>query len=671
MESIFRGSPSYDTPTYIKGHRSELLTQVGANELNTYKNFGIFHTFNDVHPIKWKDTKSDEIDGSGLKGTPGVRSIFNMYSAVLTGAASANTIKTRDQQNTAMKKLVHRMSEIRLSNNVPLLDTPENRKRQRQKSDCSVGALVRASRAGMFGKNIYNYADFMYCTHLGVVPNNYLITLRRFPVPVLDSMMPAGSPRSRRKSKHDETVGPIGTMVSWMGVSGNEMKSILSYSYKMAFEEKQAGWEEVSKIGGGDSGILNTMEAAINPASRNAFTGGTSIPVLDDYMGKFFSNAGGPYSQRPEIDANKVYGPIDRVKKNYRRSEAGLDWDMKFSVVFEYELKAYNGINPRQAMLDLIAQILSVTYTTGGFWKGGYRGGGIGQSSAFRNLNIFKARGNFTNFMDAFSKDVSSLSAKATNWISEQGGILGAIKSILNAVGGLLVGGLLNSLGRPARYHANSLLSEAPVGLWHITVGNPWHPIISMGNMILLNTKIEHSGPLGLDDFPTKLTVTCEFDRGKPRDQYGIEAIYMGGNDRIFHSMSKKVFDMYKASYQYKFGGTDGSLDGFQADADAEVAATQAFNKSVNETATIRASGGDDKSPEFSSPQPRAFIPSNAKNANQYMRECFGQFDDKAILWASREQAEGAFTQSKFEMSPEQKKKAKEAQEKAGRKNRR
>ena len=80
-----------------------------------------------------------------------------------------------------------------------------------------------------------------------------------------------------------------------------------------------------------------------------------------------------------------------------------------------------------------------------------------------------------------------------------------------------------------------------------------------MGNMILLKTEIKHSGPLGLDDFPTNLTVTCDFDRGKPRDQYGVEAIYMNGNDRIYHGMSDKIFDAYKAAEIYKKGKDDGN----------------------------------------------------------------------------------------------------------------
>jgi hypothetical protein len=98
----------------------------------------------------------------------------------------------------------------------------------------------------------------------------------------------------------------------------------------------------------------------------------------------------------------------------------------------------------------------------------------------------------------------------------------------------------------------NSLLSPAPVGFWHVTIGNPHHPIMSMGNMIIKNTTIEHYGPLGLDDFPTGLKVTVELERGKPRDIRDIERIYMHGNDRIYASMGPKIEEMYKYAKNYK-----------------------------------------------------------------------------------------------------------------------
>ena len=64
--------------------RVDLLSQDVAKELNTYRNFGIFHTYNDIYADHW-DKESGELSGSTKIGTPGVRSIFNKLSAVVTG----------------------------------------------------------------------------------------------------------------------------------------------------------------------------------------------------------------------------------------------------------------------------------------------------------------------------------------------------------------------------------------------------------------------------------------------------------------------------------------------------------------------------------------------------------------------------------------------------------
>ena len=624
----------------------KLLPDSGIDQdLNTYKNFGIFRTWTDVIDQKFTDNKEP---GEQKIGTPGVRSIFNKYSTVLTGASEVLNLAGTKAQKEALEKLVLKgVSEFRISNNTPLIDSPEVRKKLRQTSGCSVKELVSASKAGQFGRAVYSYSDFMYCSHLGVVPNNYLITLRRYPVPINDAMMPIGSGKTRLdKAGKADVVAPISTMVTWLGVSGNELGNILKYSYKMAFEEKQAQWTEVSDHGGGTGGILNGLEAAINPRTRALAVQGTGVPALSNFMPKFFANNAAPYTYMGDWrdeGPGKVYGPIDRVKSNYQRSETGLQMTMQFDLTFEYELKAYNGINPRQALLDLLANVFSTTYTTGGFWKGGYRGGGIRQSSIFSNLSIFKQHGTFTGFMDAFSQDLRTHGKEVYSKFTG-GGLLETIKTVANAIGGLLIGGLLNKLGRPARYHANSLLSEAPVGLWHITIGNPWHPILSLGNMILTNTEITHTGPLGLDDFPSKLIVKCSFDRGKPKDQVGLEAMYMGGNDRIYHSMSQKVLDMYAASYEYKYTNNSES--------------TKENNEILAEAGDLDTYVSNNQPPETYEQQQNEI-----KKGLQYLQEVFGDYDAKTVLWGAREQAEGAFPKNKYDEQEAEERRQKALQE--------
>jgi hypothetical protein len=655
--SIFGKATYQSTHSSHRRGRVDLLSADVAAELNTYKNFGIFHTFNDVHSQGWDATTLEDKeprDGKpDLPGTPGVRSIFNKYSAVLTGWDGEVDLSNSQE---AIKKAVIGASEWRISNNVPLLDTPTNREELRKHSGCTVRELVKASQQGHFGVATYSYADFMYCKYLNKVPNNYLITLRRFPIPVLDSIAPIGTRARRRKNSTDDNLAiPIGTMVTWLGVSGNDMKQILKYSYKMPYKELNAQWEDLTKEGG-DNGLLNGMEAMFNPTARSLYASGGANNALDNFISNHFGMvpaSTGPYTYKDtQYDKTKLYGDIDRVKKAYGRSSEGLDFDQKITLVFEYELRSYNGINPRQAMLDLIASILSVTYTTGGFWKGGYRGGGVRQSSVFSNMAIFKANGGFTDFMDALSKDLKSGVNLLRANITSAGGIVEYAKQMLNMVGGMLMGGMLNKLGRPARYFASSLISDAPVGLWHITIGNPHHPIMQMGNMILTNTEIEHSGPLGLDDFPTNLKVTCTFDRGKPRDQYGIENMYMSGNDRIYHSMSGKLADMYQVAENYK---TNKNYDASKVSAsmsadsvDSLTSTSSSYNTQGQDPQSVAAAAG--KSGMATAKNTAKAISSSSVSAKTW-QYYFGISDGTIAITSSEESDKGAFKRAAVETS--------------------
>lgn len=541
--------------------RDNIIGYQEGRKLNTYYTFHKFAAFNDLFPKgydksnKWKEyvSNKDNTDNSGQGfGSPAARSIFNKSSAVMLGG---------DYSKTGNPFYA---SDWRLSNNVPLMDSPNNRHKIRVKSGCSVKELVDASRQGELGVATYSYSDFMYCKHLGKIPNNYLITLRRFPVPVTDfisalSYDDNNGSRHKGRKKHASKINPpVGTMVTWIGTPGNEMTNLLKYSVKMPYEWKDSQYNQISGGADDQTGVLNSIASAFDSKYRAQYMNGTVGGAFNSYMGKFFPGGPGnpPYSidsMNSWRDENKVYGPVDAIKGTYMRGSKGLEFDQKITLQFDYELRSYNGINPRQAMLDLLSNILTITYSTGSFWGGGYIGGGASQNNIFANLNIFKMGQNkcFTDYVTSFVTDFGNVTESFSKSISAKGGIMGFIKSALDAIGGMFIGSALNKLGRPARVQAASLLSPAPVGFWHVTIGNPRHPIMSMGNMILLNTTIEHYGPLGLDDFPTGLRVICELERGKPRDSRDIEKIYMHGNDRIFSSMGEELKRMYSDSDPY------------------------------------------------------------------------------------------------------------------------
>ena len=540
----------------IRYNREHLLSKSTAEELNTYLNFGVFPTFTDTFVPYYENGKlvdpPKKFNVTAGIGTPGVRSLFNRAGAVVLGSSSGNyniDVSKGDAANTHY---------WRIANNVPLMDSPEARQRIRRSSGCSIKELVKASENGEMGQETYAYSDFMYCKHLGKVSNNYMITLRRFPLPVDDYIGANGEDSDSRIKRAAQNASCIGCMVTWMGVSGNELSNLLKYSFKMPFKEQTAEFQDKQQTADKNTTLLNGIFSSFDSTYQKQYMegyGGEAANSFFDHLGIKMGNP--PYREHLDFrdTRTKVYGPVDTIQSTYIRDEGGLTFEHKISLVFEYELRSYNGINPKQAMLDLISNILNVTYTTGSFWGGGYKGFAASQSNIFANLNIFKAKGGFTDFADKFAKDIASFS-KSTGGF---GDFKETVKQLLNNVGGMLIAGVLNKLGRPQKAMYNALLSPAPIGFWHVTIGNPKRPIMSIGNMVITNVSIEHNGPLGLDDFPTGLKVTVDLDRGKPRDLRDIEKLYMQGTDRIYSSMGDKVFDMYKNAELYKASRTNPS----------------------------------------------------------------------------------------------------------------
>ena len=534
-------TPSKSSFSRARANREYLISQYVAGELNTYTSFTPFSVLADTYMPDYKKSGNQwvEYDTGKKIAAVGVRSLFNRAGAVILDSDTAKSLA----------------GGLRLSNNVPLLDSKENRKAINTMSKCTIKDLVKASEAGTLGREIYSYADFMYCKNLGKVSNNYMITLRRFPLPVDDYISTMGFTTSVRtnKSVRSKNAQPIGCMVTWMGTPGNDMNEILKYDFSMPFKEQQANWEQSNVSADKNGGVLNAVANVFDSKYREQYASGMAGGSMQTYFEQLgFHQGGNPYSVSDFSsfqDSTKVYGPVDSIKSVYKRDSGGLQMSQSFTLTFDYELRSYNGINGKQAFLDLLSNILAVTYSTGTFWGGGYRGGGSHQNNIFANLEIFKCKGGFTDFVEAFSNDVSTLGKQAGAVIDQNGGgwkgVVQTIKAALNSIGGMLLGGALNQLGRPDKQAVNSLLSPAPVGFWHVTIGNPFHPIMSMGNMILKKTTIEHYGPLGLDDFPTGIRVKCELERGKPRDSRDIEKMYMHGNERIYYSMGPKIFDMY------------------------------------------------------------------------------------------------------------------------------
>lgn len=509
----------------------------GSEEVyfNTYRHWKPFavQMQNVVTGEKDKDGEA-KIEATATKGT---KSLFNNFNAVYTS------------------------DDFRIDANMPLLDTPDNRRAQRKNTACTIQDLVEASAAGLMGRQVYNYSDFAYCKHLGKIPNNYLITLRRFGAPCGDriDIRPYSNIVGLDKQLQQH-MPDIGRLITWIGTPGNEMTNILKYSYQMQWEDLEAKLEDVDGHGD-DGGTLAQLFNMANSNYRKQVMQGVSGK---NYAGKKYidgmlgpsgaSSTDPPYPSaewQKQYDSTKVYGPVDVIDKTKKRKR-GLVFEQKFTLTFDYELRSYYGVNGKAAMADLLANILATTYTHGTFWGGERRFIGAAQDNIFANLPIYTLAnsGGLNNpsaVLEAFIDSVHQ-GAQAFTDGTEGESTKDKIQNLAKDIGGMLLGGMLNKLGRPHKYALASLISDAPVGCWHLTIGNPKSPILEVGNLVCTGSEIEHYGPLGLDDFPTGIRVRVNLEHGKPRDIVGIEQMYGRGDSRIYAPLGGKVLDMYKES---------------------------------------------------------------------------------------------------------------------------
>ena len=70
-----------------------------------------------------------------------------------------------------------------------------------------------------------------------------------------------------------------------------------------------------------------------------------------------------------EYDKHRIYTPRNTIQSMHRY-EGNLEFKHEFTLVFSYKLRSYQNINPKSAMLDLLANVFATTYSRGRFWGG-------------------------------------------------------------------------------------------------------------------------------------------------------------------------------------------------------------------------------------------------------------------------------------------------------------
>ena len=417
-----------------------------------------------------------------------------------------------------------------------------------------------------YGLASYRMQDFIYLKYYNQIPNNYMITLRRYTHPCEDHMfgLDMSAEDANRLNGYEDSHFNIATAVTYMGEkTGNKLSDILKFEYGANYEDKEAQVEMLQNTDGGlaaqmkqkfgiseafmnveetrqsANGMGNMVKQAVKFSALTGMKGKSvqeSLAASHRFEGDEFS----------KVYGQNIYGDVNVINKTKVRSR-GLTYSGNFSLTFEYSLKSLKCVNPRVAMMDILSNFLILTGNYGAFWGGETRFYGqksiapqFGDPEKLRN-------GDFKGYFHSLISDVKTGFENISNANGGSGSLWDGLKNLasgaLQGLLGNLFGGNVGVAGTAQAPQA--LLSGEPTGYWHVTVGNPLDPIAMMGNMCVTKTTVQFNDVLGYDDFPTEVKFTVELEHGMPRDTAGIENMFNGAKGRFYTFTDANILNTY------------------------------------------------------------------------------------------------------------------------------
>lgn len=431
---------------------------------------------------------------------------------------------------------------------------------------------------------VYNVKDFIFCKYYGIIPNNRMITLRRFPHPTLDSLRTIPNAqvgdfgfekdgkvsfKSRgvpdldklydRKGETNASL-PVAQAVTFFGGdTGNTLNTILGINTGLNFTpDTQAAMKNEQT---GDPGLMNSPYGDL----MKSILTGSGVEFNTEGADNLISTLLTPQKninalQRMILDqavsedgplSKKIFVNVNTVNQMMIRSQ-GLNGGFEaFSLDFHYNLTSAGRSNSKLLFLDLMTNLLSIGSDYAQFLSPelrlsqtsvglGFPGGPAGYaksivdpigyikdtvSKMLSKDNVDRQLSNETRLKDQTSKIAEEVKAFAND--PSKG--LGPDSTLMKSISVMLSDAFLKKI-----YFSPIMLSGYPTGDWHLVVGNPLNPIAMIGNLVCTNIKITFSDDLGPDDFPTEMKATYQLQPGRQRHRGDYESMLNRGNGRLY-----------------------------------------------------------------------------------------------------------------------------------------
>ena len=339
----------------------------------------------------------DELDD--LKNDPdmyGVQSLMNPYCVTRLVGGLTKLGETQFQSNMYDVRDTKRFFD----------NTPEGKGSIIQDTDDftsilnpTVTNIIAWSNKDRWGRTPYSFQDFVFCKWWNIIPNNRLITFRKYGVPTFDNLNFPNMETDAKGQKTDIKCAPIATVVTYFGGdSPNKLSDFLKFATGTLWEEITADVHKVSgdtgdnphavidrmNEKGGFNGVGSLSNIINSSLQKTGFLTGqyfsfakfTGMLSPDGYSGHsqaaFDKLTAANVDPTESLFMNRIIGPVNRIQSVQKR-KAGIEFSQQFTLICQYVARPIGGINTKAAILDILANCMELASPEAVFWGGGYR----------------------------------------------------------------------------------------------------------------------------------------------------------------------------------------------------------------------------------------------------------------------------------------------------------
>lgn len=391
--------------------------------------------------------------------------------------------------------------------------------------------------------------DFAYLKELGIYPLNRMWCLRRFSqfTVVPDHLLDWGG--------ESKPPLPISTLVGW--IPPGQDKEFFSIDFNEQWETVTERLDQIMMKIMDKEFHLNVEKLVPLP--------GWSQGILFAFLNEMGLTRYG-WESVPQGNPNILQEAATR-QADGESTKFGLQSNFSMTLTTEYEQKFIGDIDPGSAMLDILNRIIYMgTSDTEYIFSGKSEILGALRNAAAAGTDIdkwwtfvvtvvdkfinavkklaFGFKESFEQFTEGFKADQggegdTKKEPTPAQALSEQEGIANKLMGVSGLVRTILASTVAK--WRWALVGSISLMDGSNSTPWHLTLGNPYSPFVSFGNVKISSVKLSTNNEFGYNDMPTRVKAEITVNLGRNIGAQEIFRMFNNGYSRIYDQNNKPV----------------------------------------------------------------------------------------------------------------------------------